>query len=145
MASFVHEMEIARPPDVVFGYACDPSRFPEWQRDVESVRVEGDRVEGDRFVTTRRIGRSRRTMTQEVTRNEPPVAWAARGTGGPVRPNAEVVIEPLDGGTRSRATFVLDFEGRGIGRLLVPLVVRRMTRRYAPLSFQRLKEILEKS
>jgi uncharacterized protein YndB with AHSA1/START domain len=139
MAPFVHEVEIARPPDVVFGYACDPSRFPEWQRDVVNVRVEGAR-----FVTTRRIGRTRRTMTQEIVRNEPPVAWAARGTDGPVRPNAEVTIEPLDGGARSRATFVLDFEGRGIGRLLVPLVVRRMTRRFAPLSFQRLKEVLEK-
>jgi uncharacterized protein YndB with AHSA1/START domain len=42
MAPIVSSIEIARPPDQVFSYATDPSRFAEWQRDVVNVRMEGD-------------------------------------------------------------------------------------------------------
>jgi uncharacterized protein YndB with AHSA1/START domain len=31
--------EVARPPDEVFAYVADPSRFPEWQDDVVPVRA----------------------------------------------------------------------------------------------------------
>lgn len=34
MSAIVHTIEIARPPDEVFRYATDPSRFTEWQDDV---------------------------------------------------------------------------------------------------------------
>jgi hypothetical protein len=40
-------------------------------------------------------------------------------------------------------TIALDFGGRGIGKLLVPLVVRRQARREMPANIQRLKERLE--
>ena len=42
MAPIVSSIDIARPPDDVFAYVCDPSRFAEWQRDVVRVRFEGD-------------------------------------------------------------------------------------------------------
>jgi hypothetical protein len=103
------------------------------------VRVQ---VSGSRFTTTRRIGRAERTMTQEITDVDAPHTWAARGIDGPVRPNASVTVEP-HGGTGSRVTFSLDFEGRGIGRLLVPLVVRPMAAKGAPVSYRHLKERLE--
>jgi hypothetical protein len=54
------------------------------------------------------------------------------------------MVEPLDGGRRSRLTMALEFEGRGIGRLLVPLVVRRQARRQLPKNEQKLKEALER-
>jgi len=34
----VTTIEIARPPAEVFAYVTDPSRFPEWQRDIVGVR-----------------------------------------------------------------------------------------------------------
>src|SRR5665647_915633 len=46
--------------------------------------------------------------------------------------------------TRSRITVVMDFEGHGIGKLLVPLIVRRQAAKRAPQSYQRLKEQLER-
>jgi len=138
MPPFISHIDIARPPADVFAYATDPARFPEWQSDV--VRVQ---VEGPRFTTTRRIGRTERTMTQEIIENDPPRRWAVRGVSGPVRPNATVDIAPLDEGAGSRVTFGLDFTGRGIGRLMVPLVVRRMAEKGAPYSYRRLKELLE--
>jgi Cupin superfamily (DUF985) len=38
-------------------------------------------------------------------------------------------VESLEGGQRSCLTIVVDFEARGIGKLLVPLVVRRQVKR----------------
>jgi uncharacterized protein YndB with AHSA1/START domain len=140
MAPIVSQIEIDRPPEEVFAYVADPTRFAEWQRDVVRVRMAPD---GTRFTTTRRIGRVERTMTQEITENRPPSSWAARGVDGPVRPSAKLTVEPLGDGARSRVTIALDFAGRGIGRLLVPLVIRRMARKGAPFSYRNLKQQLE--
>jgi uncharacterized protein YndB with AHSA1/START domain len=144
MPPIVSSIDIARPPDEVFAYATDPTRFAEWQRDVVRVRVDGDGPAGvgTRFTTTRRVGGTERTMTQEVTERNAPRSWAARGVDGPIRPSATVTVEPLEGGTRSRVTFALDFEGHGIGRPLLP-AVRRQTRRAAPVSYRNLKARLE--
>jgi uncharacterized protein YndB with AHSA1/START domain len=144
MPPIVSSIDIARPPGEVFAYATDPSRFPEWQRDVVRVRIEGDGPPGvgSRFTTTRRVGGSERTMTQEITECHAPSSWAAHGVDGPIRPSATVTVEPLDGGARSRVTFALDFEGHGIGRPLLP-AVRRQTQRVAPVSYRNLKERLE--
>jgi uncharacterized protein YndB with AHSA1/START domain len=144
VAPIVSSIEIARPPDEVYSYATDPSRFAEWQDDVVSVRMEGGRPPGvgSRFTTTRRIGRAERTMTQEITEISPPRSWAAHGIAGLIRPNANITVEPLDDGTRSRITFALDFEGHGLGVPLVP-VVRRMAAKGAPRSFRNLKQRLE--
>jgi hypothetical protein len=54
------------------------------------------------------------------------------------------MVEPLDGGRRSRVIIALELEGHGIGRLRVPLVVRRQVRRQLPKDEQKLKEVLER-
>ncbi|SCL49040.1 SRPBCC family protein [Micromonospora chersina] len=138
MAAQQSTIEIARPPHDVFAYATDPSRFAEWQADVVGVQV-GDAE----FTTTRRINGTERAMRQRITHNDPPHRWAAQGIDGPVRPHATITVEPLDGGTRSRVTFTLDFEGHGIGVALLPLV-RRQSRRAAPVSYQKLRQLLER-
>jgi uncharacterized protein YndB with AHSA1/START domain len=144
MPPIVTTIEIARPPDEVFSYVTDPSHFAEWQHDVVRVRIaEGQPPDvGCRFTTTRRIGRGERTMTQEVTANMPPRSWAVHGVDGPIRPSANVTVEPLDDGTRSRVTIALDFEGHGIGVPLVP-IVRRQAQKGAPTSYRNLKQRLE--
>ncbi len=138
MEPLVSTIEVARPPAEVFAFATDPTRFPEWQHDVVSVRMLGE----SRFTTTRRITGAERTMTQEITRNEPPRDWAARAIDGPVRAHATITIDPVDDGTRSRVTFTLDFEGHGLGVPLLPLV-RRQAQKGAPNSYQNLKKLLE--
>lgn len=144
MAPIVSVVEIDRPPAEVFAYVADPTRFPEWQDDVVRVRLAapGPLRVGGRFTTTRRIGRSERDMVQEVAVLDAPRAWSARAVGGTVRPNADVVLEPLDGGTRSRVTFAFDFDGSAMGQVLLPLV-RRMIAKQAPISLGHLKERLE--
>ena len=39
MPPIVSTIEISRPPDEVFSYVTDPSRFAEWQDDVMRVRL----------------------------------------------------------------------------------------------------------
>jgi uncharacterized protein YndB with AHSA1/START domain len=138
MAPLVSTIEIARPPEEVFAFATEPLHFAEWQHDVVSVRMLGD----SRFTTTRRISGAERTMTQQITRNDPPRSWAAQGIDGPVRPHATITVEPIDDGTRSRVTFTLGFEGHGLGVPLVPLV-RRQAQKGAPTSYRNLKKLLE--
>jgi uncharacterized protein YndB with AHSA1/START domain len=144
VAELVHHIDIDRPPAEVFAVATDPVRFPEWQRDVAQAQFEsGDPTGvGAVFVTHRRIGGVDVSQRQQVTENLPPRRWSARGIDGPIRAHATVAVEPLDAGTRSHVTFTLDFDGPGLGRLMVPQV-RRMAARGAPTSHRNLKKLLE--
>jgi uncharacterized protein YndB with AHSA1/START domain len=145
MSALVSTIEIGRSPDEVFSYATDPAHFADWQPDVVEARAEGAGPlgVGSRLTQTRRIGRAQRSFSQEVIEQDPPTSWAVRGTDGPIRPGMDLTVEPLGDGSRSRVTFALDFDPRGIGRVLVPLVVRRLARANAPHSYQNLKELLE--
>jgi uncharacterized protein YndB with AHSA1/START domain len=146
MAAIVESIEISRRPEDVFSYATDFSHFPEWQGGVVSARREGDAPlgVGSRAVVTRRVGPRKLRRTEEITELTPPWTWAVRGVGGPLIAIAKGTIEPLEGGRRSRVTIALEFEGHGIGRLLVPLVVRRQARRQLPRNEEKLKELLER-
>jgi uncharacterized protein YndB with AHSA1/START domain len=139
MAPMVSTIEIACTPEEVFAVATDPRRFADWQHDVVSVRMLGEA----QFATTRRISGAERTMIQQITRNDPPHCWAARGIDGPIRTNATITVEPVNGGTRSRVTFTLEFEGHGIGIPLLPLV-RQQAQKGAPNSYRNLKDLLER-
>jgi uncharacterized protein YndB with AHSA1/START domain len=145
MAPIVNSIEISRRPEDVFSYVTDPSRLPEWQESVVSVRRAGDGplAVGSRAVVIRRVGRREQAMTVELTELNSPTGWAVRGIDGPVRGIIKGTIEPLGDGERSRLTIALDFEGHGIGKLLVPLVVRRQARTEMPRNQQKLKERLE--
>ena len=141
----ISTMDIARPPEQVFAYVTDPTRFGEWQQDVISGSWQGDEPIGigSRYTTNRRVGSKERTTTQEITEFSAPHRWAVRGIDGPVRVLARVTVEPIDDNKSSRLTLELDFEGHGIGKLLVPFVVRPQTRKISPYSYQNLKQRLE--
>jgi uncharacterized protein YndB with AHSA1/START domain len=145
MAAIVESIEISRRPEDVFSYMTDPAHFREWQESLVSASVEGGGTPdvGSRVIQTRKIGRGERTMTMEVTEHSPPTRFGFRGIDGPIRAIGNGSIEPLDDGTRSRVTIELDFEGHGIGKLLVPLVVRRQVQKELPRNQQKLKERLE--
>jgi len=145
MAPIVSSIEIARPPEQVFQYVTDASRLPEWQESAVEAHVEGGGppVVGSRVVVTRRVGRRERKMTTEITSHGPPRTWGGRGIDGPVRGVFSGTVEPLDDAARSRVTIELDFEGHGLGKLLVPLVVRRQAQKEMPRNMQTLKARLE--
>ena len=145
MAPIVASVEISRSPEVVFTYITDPSHLPEWQESVLRVKTDDSAPTsgGSRVAMTRRVGPREMDMTAEITDLDPPKSWRVRGVDGPVRGNVNGTIEPLDDGARSRVTLELNFEGHGIGKLLVPLVVRRQVQKELPINLQNLKERLE--
>jgi hypothetical protein len=106
-----------------------------------SIEIQAPAV-GDRCSTTRRIEGAERPATSEVVRLDPPRVWAVRGIDGPIRAHVDVSVEPLTD-LQSRVTIAVDFDGRGIGKLLVPLVVRRQARAEMPGNVARLKERIE--
>jgi carbon monoxide dehydrogenase subunit G len=147
MTAIVQSIEVARRPGDVFALATDLSRYPEWQRGVGSARLQGDGpiTAGSRAVMTRRVGARMDEYIEEIAELDPPRSWTVRSVGGlPVTAIAQCAIEPLDGGERSRITITLDFKARGIGKLLLPLVVRRQARKTLPKEARELKQILER-
>lgn len=135
--------EVDRPAGDVYAYVTDPARFAEWQKGVVSGRHEAAvGTTPERCVTVRRIGFTDRASTSDVVRSDPPRSWQVRGIDGPVRAHVDVAIEAL-ADERSRLTIAVDFDGRGIGRLLVPLVVRRAARNEMPGNIAALKKRLE--
>jgi hypothetical protein len=79
-----------------------------------------------------------------VTEVHPPNSWVVvRGIDGPVRGVVRGTVDSLQDGQASRVTLVLDFEGHGFGKLLVPLVVRRQAASEMPKNAQKLKQLLE--
>lgn len=146
MTTIVETIEVARSQADVFEYATDPSRFSEWQAGVMGGHMDADGPAsvGTKCITSRKIGRRQRQVTAEVTTMDPPRAWAVRGLDGPIRAEVDLTVDSL-GDAQSRLTIAVAFEGHGIGKALVPLVVVREARKEMPVNLQRLRAILEGS
>jgi hypothetical protein len=148
VAPVVTSAEIDRPAAAVFAYATDPARFSQWQKGVLDGHMDGPGdgtgtpAVGAKCVTTRRIGGASRPSTSELTHIDPPKTWGVRGIDGPIRAAVDVLVEPL-GGSRSRLTISVDFAGHGIGKILVPLMVRREARKEMPANMAALKQNME--
>jgi uncharacterized protein YndB with AHSA1/START domain len=148
MSPIVTSAEIDRPATEVFAYATDPARFSEWQKGVVDGHMDGpgDSTQapavGAKCVTTRRIGGANRPSTSELVHIDPPRTWGVRGIDGPIRAAVDVAVEPVTG-SRSRLTISVDFTGHGIGKLLVPLMVRPEARKEMPANMAALKQRME--
>ncbi|QHE72763.1 SRPBCC family protein [Rhodococcus sp. WAY2] len=108
--------------------------------------MDGDgtpRVGGECLTTRRIIGFAERSVTSELTHVDPPRAWGVHGVDCPIRAVVDVTVDPLDSGHRSRVTIAVDFEGHGIGKVLVPLAVRPRARKEMPRNLAMLGQRLE--
>ena len=148
MSAIVASTDVERPAAEVFAYATDPTRFSEWQKGVVEGHMDGPAdgtgipAVGMRCLTTRRIGGANRPATSELVHIDPPRTWGVRGLDGPIRAAVDVVVQPVTD-ARSRLTISVDFSGRGIGKVLVPLVVRRQARKEMPGNLAALKHRME--
>jgi uncharacterized protein YndB with AHSA1/START domain len=147
MTAIVASTEVERPAAEVFAYATDPTRFSEWQKGVVDGHMDvtadhtGSPAAGTKCRTTRRIGGASRPVTSELSHIEPPRTWGVRGIDGPVRAAVDLLVEPITD-SRSRLTISVDFTGHGIGKVLVPLVIRE-ARKEMPDNVTALKQRLE--
>jgi GNAT superfamily N-acetyltransferase len=144
VSRIVEQIEIARRPEDVFAYIDDLGKHGEWQEQIVSTRVEteGPTHVGSRATDKRRLPGGAREITYEIIEHDPPRKASFRGVNGPVRPVGTITVEPIDDGSHSRMTLEFDFQGHGIGKLLVPLAVMN-ARKEIPKSQARLKERLE--
>ncbi len=144
MSPVIAVTDVDRSAADVFAYATDPASFREWQAGVTEGHLDppGPAEPGMKCVTTRRIGGTSRTVTSEVTHADPPRGWGVRGIDGPIHATVDLTVEPLTGST-SRLTIAVDFEGHGIGKILVPLIVRRQARNEMPANIAALKHRIE--
>jgi uncharacterized protein YndB with AHSA1/START domain len=146
MPPIVTSAEIGRPAAEVFACATDPARFSQWQKGVVDGHMDGPGdgtpAVGAKCVTTRRIGGASRPSTSELVHIDPPRTWGVRGTDGPIRAAVDVLVEPVTD-SRSQLTISVDFTGYGIGKILVPLMVRREARREMPDNIAALKRLIE--
>jgi hypothetical protein len=86
--------------------------------------------------------RRHRAVTSVVTHVDPPRTWGVRGIDGPIRATVDLTVVPVDD-TSSRLTITVDFDGHGIGKILVPLLVRRQARKEMPANVATLKGRVE--
>jgi hypothetical protein len=135
---------IGRPATEVFAYATDPARFHEWQQGVTGGHLDrpGPPQVGAKCLTTRRIGGANRTVISEFTHIDAPRTWGVQGIDGPIRATVDVTVEPLTE-TSARLTIAVGFDGHGIGKLLVPLIVRRQAQKEMPANLEALKRHVE--
>jgi len=144
MTPITTTIEVARPAEEAFAYVTDPSTMHEWQQGCLSGHMDGPTTRvGSKCTTVRKIGGREREVTTEITECDPPRRWADRGIDGPIRAIVAVAVEPIADSSRSRVTIDLDFTGHGIGRLLVPLIVRRQAAGEMPENMRRLKQRLD--
>jgi uncharacterized protein YndB with AHSA1/START domain len=148
MSAIVASTEVERPAAEVFAYATDPTRFSEWQKGVVEGHMDGaadpsgSPAVGAHCLTTRRIGGANRPSTAELVHIDPPRTWSVRGVDGPIRAAVDVLVEPVTD-VRSRLTITVDFAGHGVGKVLVPLVVRPEARKEMPDNVAALKRRME--
>ncbi|MEJ7704520.1 MAG: SRPBCC family protein [Geodermatophilaceae bacterium] len=145
MPPIVASTDVNRSARDVFAYVTDPTCFHEWQKGVIGGHMDdpGRPGVGARCVTVRRIGFADRPSTSELLHIDPPKAWRVRGIDGPIRATVDVTVQALTD-ERARLAIAIDFEGHGIGKLLVPFVVRRETRKEMPGNLATLKQRLER-
>jgi hypothetical protein len=144
MAPAIASTVVEQPAAEVFAYATDPTRFHEWQQGFIDGHLDQPvpaRV-GTKCLTTRRIGGVNRAVTSELTHIDALRTWGVRGIDGPIRATVDVTVEPLTE-TSSRLTIAVDFDGHGIGKLLVPLIVRRQAQKEMPANVEALKRRVE--
>jgi len=145
MAPITTTITVDRAADKVFAYATDPTRFSEWQQGVTGghMEAEGTPTVGTRCHTTRRIGGRDRPSVSEITHIDPPNTWGVRGIDGPIRALVNLTVQPLTPNT-SELTISVDFTGHGIGKVLVPLIVRREAAKEMPTNLATLKQRVER-
>jgi hypothetical protein len=144
MAAIIASIEVTRSAQEAFAYVIDPSTMSEWQEGCLRGHMDGAPIHvGSQCKTVRKIGGREREVITEITEYDPPRRWADRGVSGPIRAIVAVTVESLADSSRSRVTIDLDFTGHGIGKLLVPLIVRRQAAGEMPDNMKRLKQRLE--
>ena len=110
-------------PAVVFAYLSDFTTTNEWDPGtVRTERVSGDGGVGTTYSNTSSFMGRETALTYEVVEHRPDSLFALRGENATVVANDTMEIAPA--GEGSRVTYTADFEFKGFGKLVAPLLKR---------------------
>ena len=114
-------VETTASPAAVFAYLSDFTTTNEWDPGtVRTERVSGDGGVGTRYHNTSKFMGRETELTYEVVAHQPDSQFKLRGENSSVVANDSMDIAPL--GEGSTVTYTADFEFKGVGRFVAPLL-----------------------
>ena len=118
---------IDRPIEGVFDFLADGTNDPKFSPRVQQIRktTEGPPGAGTRYASTVKDAGMTTQREFEYTEFQKPtrIRWAERSKNAITVPDGGYDLDPA-GEDRTELTFFNTFEGRGFGKLLVPLALR---------------------
>ncbi len=114
-------VETPASPGVVFAYLSDFTNTNEWDPGtVHTELVSGDGGLGTKYHNTSKFMGRETELTYEVVEHRPDTLFALRGENKSVVANDSMEIAAQGAG--SRVTYTADFEFKGLGKLIAPLL-----------------------
>lgn len=142
---FEHSVDIERRLETVYAFVSDVANAQTWMpwADETSV-VNGREPSGVAVGQRRRVNQTdfgiQSETILEATEVEPGRSYTFESVSGPIDFRGTYRFDPLERGTRVTRIYLVEFPG--FTRILEPLVIHRMKRRWqADLEY--IKEILE--
>jgi uncharacterized protein YndB with AHSA1/START domain len=107
------EIEVARPPDVVFDHLADVERFPQWQPAIERAEQisPGPLEPGSQVRLVLRGPTGPIDVLGEIVAIERPSLLALRTLSGPAAVEARCELLPEGVGTRAKFTASIELKG----------------------------------
>ena len=142
MAHAENQIVINKPVSEVFSFLADGLNNPKWRDGVMEIKLKSGAAGSEgaeyRQVLKGPFGRNIDGDYRLLTVNQDKELKFAV-TSGPARPIGEYLFEQQAGSTK--LTFVLDYQTKGLAKLMEPMIQRTMNSEVAALS--NLKQILE--
>ncbi len=114
-------VETNATPAAVFAYLSDFTTTTEWDPGtVRTVLVAGDGGVGTTYRNTSKFMGRQTELTYEVIQHRPDTVVALRGENSSVVATDTIQVEP--DGFGSKVVYTADFEFKGLGKLVTPLL-----------------------
>ena len=128
MAHAEHTVTVDRPIEQVFAYLADEKNGPLWRPGV--LEIERVSAQDGQDATVRQVmkgpGGRRIRGDYRITAYEPPRRFEFQVIAGPARPAGRYALTE-DGPDRTRLTFAMDVEPKGLMRLMSGMIARQLT------------------
>jgi uncharacterized protein YndB with AHSA1/START domain len=141
MITFEHDIVITRPPEAVFAFLTDVSRYPQWQTDLAEYRQtsEGPLAVGSTGIAVRNIMGQRDESGWQVTELSPNSAYTVK-TSGTMSGVLANTLQPTAGGTQVHVR--VQMESKGLLRVAEPVMAGFVKRAFTD-GYLKMKELLE--
>jgi uncharacterized protein YndB with AHSA1/START domain len=142
MAHAENSITINRPVNAVYDFLLDGMNNTKWRPGVIDIERVPGKPAGVGAVFKQGVkgpGGRRLDADYEVVEAKPNESIRFQVIAGPAHPSGTYVLQPSGSGTK--LTFILDFQPKGLARLMDPMISRTMQGEVALLS--NLKSILE--